>query len=162
MNMAAMAGEHNAPTTRKRRIEPWAVWPIAFFVILIAVHMVFIAKMTSADASSVEPNAYQRSAEYDDDLAALSHFKALGLTLTITQTDAQQVSCNLQLPDGVVMDGVVLEFYRPDSATLDQKVPWQQPGQPLSLALPRSGRWRVTLTGEVAGKAVRTSQQLML
>jgi len=150
------------PTPRKRRFEPWAVWPLVFFVVLIAVHMVFIVRMTRADTSSVEPDAYQRSAEYDEDLAALARFDRLGLELALEPGTDDSLTLALRGGDDLMLRDAVLAFYRPDSADLDQEVAWERPREPISLALPRSGRWRVTLTATVDGRAIRHSRAISL
>lgn len=145
----------------KRRIEPWAVWPFVFFVVLIAVHMVFIARMTSADASSVEANAYEASAHYDQDLAAIERFEAMGLHLVAEPGAEGQVS--VRIDGGADLRDAQLDFYRPGSAGLDQVVAWDDPASDLHLALPRDGRWRVTLTATtVDGEAVRAARELSL
>ena len=149
------------PEPRRRRIEPWAVWPLVFFALLIGVHLVLIARMTRTDVSTVEPDAYRRSGEYDADLAAISRFEDLGLRLEAEPGVDNAVSISVG-GDATTLRDATLEFYRPDSAALDQSVAWDDPVSPLHLALPRSGVWRVTLIATVDGEPVRAATRLTL
>jgi nitrogen fixation protein FixH len=146
----------------KRRFEPWAWGPLLFFVILIAGHLVLVAQMTRADASTVESNAYERSNHYDADQAAITRFEDLGLRLECLPAGPGAVTCSIVGGDAAQLQAARLEFYRPDAAALDQTIAWDDPSRSLDLALPRSGAWRVTLVGEVQGEMVRTAVSLRL
>lgn len=148
-------------TTTRRRIEPWALWPFVFFVVLIAVHLVFVVRMYRVDSSSVEADAYARSMAYDEDLAALDRFEALGLVLRCEPGANGELSLALE-GDAATISDATLAFYRPDSASLDQTLRWDDPSRPLHLALPRTGAWRVTLTATVEGEPIRAAARLHL
>ncbi|MDA3960963.1 MAG: FixH family protein [Planctomycetota bacterium] len=147
----------------KRRIEPWAVIPAVFFLVLIGAYLISVGSVISTDASSVEVNAYQRGAEFDQDRAAERHFEQAGLALLSTGLgEPGQVQLRLTGEAAQRLTAVRLHFYRASSSSLDQTLDWDAPGESLAIGLPRAGAWRVTVVGELDGEAVRVAQLLNL
>lgn len=151
-----------APRPR-RRIEPWAVIPAVFFLVLVGAYLAFIGSLADTDVSSVAEEADLEPGAFDRRRAAAERFATAGLRLVTERLDAPgRVRLRLDGAAASRLDGVRVRFYRASSRGLDQDLAWDEPGEPLAIGLPRAGAWRITVTATLDGEAVREAVQVTL
>ena len=124
-------------------------WPWFPVVGLIAVTipsgaMVVAANRVQPTAVSSQP--YLDSLRHDDINAERRAFLVAGLRLETRDLGGRRIEFTLVAPSGAPSaSSAELLLYRPSDQTLDRRWPWSDPARPLTIELPRHGRWRVTV-----------------
>lgn len=123
-------------------------WPWFPVVGLLAVAVPNIAMLIASyrvRPTPVSAQPYLESLRQGERSAERQAFASAGLRLTAQTIARRRIEFTLDAGSGAPPTGVELVFYRPDDAQLDHRVTWADPGKPLTVELPRGGRWRVTL-----------------
>lgn len=130
----------------------WAWTPvIAIGMAAIANAGIIIAGLR-VRPEAVEDRPWLASVAFDARKAAEARFAAGGMRLTAEAADG---GIRMRIEAPALVDAR-LAFYRPDERGLDHVVAWPDPTQPLTLALPRAGMWRVRFTATATDGPVET------
>ncbi|MHC5066948.1 MAG: FixH family protein [Planctomycetota bacterium] len=122
----------------------WLIFPLALFAMMIVIFVVQASSMIGTDVSSVEVDGYAASQTFDEERAATIRFAERGYQLSL-QPGASRAELVVAISgvDVAALSAVAVRCRRADSARYDTEVSWSQPAQPLTVTLPRAGRWRV-------------------
>jgi FixH len=121
-----------------------AVGILPSFALIAAARELRVAK------SDLQP--YASSAQVDSDAAIKAHLAESGFHFAVTLA-GQRVVAAISGP--TTINDLRLDLYRPADAGADQSLAWSDPHQPLTADLSQPGRWRVRLSGTVAGVHAR-------
>lgn len=127
----------------------WAYLPFVMIGASAIANGIIILTSSHVRPQQVDDRPWVRSATMDADRAARDRF-AEHWTLTAAPRPG---GLDLTLTGEAISD-VQIACWRPDDESLDHAVAWDIGTHPLALDLPRSGRWRLTLTGRSAAGPV--------
>lgn len=127
----------NIPTT------VWIWVPVFCLSVGICASMALVITSRHIKPTKVEEHPYQASAHYDDDKERRAAFIHAQVQL-LHHIHQHDVILSLETPSHSSISGPAqLTLWRPDDATLDFSLTWIDPTQPMTVPLPRSGRWRI-------------------
>jgi hypothetical protein len=124
----------------------WAWTPLIGIGLCAVANAAMFSAARWARPEPVEDRPWLRSAELDGEKAAAERFAGAGLRLVAVPVPGGAL---LTLGGPAVL-AARLHVYRPDDRGADRSVAWTDPGAPLTLALPRPGRWLARLSAETA------------
>ena len=127
----------------------WAFVPVIVIGLAMIPNAIMIAVAKQRAPASVEESPYAASVRIDDEKSALKRFDSMGFALTSRVPEAGMLQLELDGPQP--LEGVEVLLQRHDTATLDKVINWDSIHEPLAVAVPRLGRWTVTLTGSTPG-----------
>lgn len=155
-----------ASDTTKRRIEPWPVAIVGFFVVAILGAVAFVTFCTMHPSELVAADYYDQEMRYQEQMERLER--------TRTQTSGASVSfesaanqIRIQVPPEQVSSGVKgwIHLYRPSAAGMDRRVELSVDAkgqQVIDAADLVAGRWEVRVAWEAEGEEFFYSQDVDL
>jgi hypothetical protein len=124
-------------------------WPLVPVIGLTAVAIASLCMFIAAHQvgpAAVTSQPYLDSLRQDERTAERQAFVAAGMHLETHDLGGRRVVFTLIGPTAAVTAAIAeLILYRPSDAALDRQLPWNTPAQPLTIELPRHGRWRATV-----------------
>jgi hypothetical protein len=139
----------------------WALLPV--FVILLAAIpngiLIYHAKLRKP--ASVETDTYEKSRNYDQEVAARTRFQERGLVLD-ARPEPGAIALSLEGASGRRMQDFSIALYRPDDPSQDRTLAWNDPAVAVQVPVSRAGNWQLTLRGQLDGELVLRRVRLMV
>jgi len=140
----------------KSRFNLWPWMPVFVIGAAAIANGTMYMMATIVRPEKVEAQPFVASSRIDGEKRAAERFTALGFSLNIKATDANNLSLSI-IGNSTITNPATVWFYRPDSPAGDFTVPWPDPTKPLAVALARPGMWRLHVTfTDADGAELRT------